>query len=110
MRLQNIDSSMFSKNEIAALLKLAYLNFPEEFEPLPQTDSYGGLREFNHFLRINLRRKGELIWMDLSSSSISSVSFIIYPDMEIEIFNHRYTKEELNREQATHPKYYMWND
>lgn len=110
MRLQNIDSSMFSKNEIAALLKLAYMNFPEEFEPLPQTDSYGGLREFNHFLRINLRRKGELIWMDLSSSSISSISFIIYPDMEIEIFNHRYTKEELNREQATHPKYYMWND
>jgi hypothetical protein len=30
--------------------------------------------------------------------------------MEIEIFNHRYTKEELNTEQVLTPKYYMWND
>jgi hypothetical protein len=30
--------------------------------------------------------------------------------MEIEIFNHRYTKEELNKEQTANPKYYMWND
>jgi antitoxin component YwqK of YwqJK toxin-antitoxin module len=109
-KFQNIDSLQFSKSEIETLLKLAYINFPEQFEPLPQTDYYGGLREYNHYLRIHLRRKGDLIWMDLSSSAISSVSFIIYPDMEIEIFNHRYTKEELNKELLAHPKYYMWND
>lgn len=107
---QNIDSLQFSKNEIEALFKLAYLNFSEQFEPLPQTDYNGGLREYNQQLRVHLRRKEDLIWMDLSLSSISSVSFIVYPDMEIEIFNHRYTKEELNKEQNTNPKFYMWND
>lgn len=107
---QNIDSLKFSKNEIEALFKLAYLNFPEQFEPLPQNDYNGGLREYNHYLRIHLRRKEDLIWMDLSLSSISSVSLIVYPDMEIEIFNHRYTKEELNKEQNSNPKFYMWND
>jgi hypothetical protein len=107
---QNIDSLQFSKNDIEALFKLAYFNFPEQFEPLPQTDYNGGLREYNHYLRVHLRRNGGLIWMDLSSSAISSVSLIIYPDMEIEIFNHRYTKEELNQEQAMNPKFYMWND
>ena len=107
---QNIDSLQFSKNEIEALFKLAYLNFPEQFEPLPQTDYNGGLREYNQQLRVHLRRKEDLIWMDLSLSSISSVSLIVYPDMEIEIFNHRYTKEELNQEQAMNPKFYMWND
>jgi antitoxin component YwqK of YwqJK toxin-antitoxin module len=107
---QNIDSLKFSKNEIEALFKLAYLNFPEQFEPLPQNDYNGGLREYNHYLRVHLRRNGDLIWMDLSLSSISSVSFIVYPDMEIEIFNHRYTKEELNKEQNSNPKFYMWND
>jgi antitoxin component YwqK of YwqJK toxin-antitoxin module len=107
---QNLDSLKFSKNEIEALFKLAYLNFPEQFEPLPQTDYNGGLREYNQQLRVHLRRKEDLIWMDLSLSSISSVSFIVYPDMEIEIFNHRYTKEELNKEQNTNPKFYMWND
>jgi antitoxin component YwqK of YwqJK toxin-antitoxin module len=107
---QNIDSLQFSKNEIEALFKLAYLNFPEQFEPLPQTDYNGGLREYNHYLRVLLRRNGGLIWMDLSSAAMSSVSFIVYPDMEIEIFNHRYTKEELNKELNTHPKFYMWND
>jgi len=61
-------------------------------------------------LRVHLRRKGDLIWMDLSSSAISSVTFIIYPDMEMEIFNHRYTIEELNKEQIFLPKFYMWND
>jgi antitoxin component YwqK of YwqJK toxin-antitoxin module len=107
---QNIDSLQFSKNEIEALFKLAYLNFSEQFEPLPQTDYNGGLREYNQQLRVHLRRKEDLIWMDLSLSSISSVSLIVYPDMEIEIFNHRYTKEELNKEQNTNPKFYMWND
>jgi antitoxin component YwqK of YwqJK toxin-antitoxin module len=107
---QNLDSLQFSKNEIEALFKLAYLNFSEQFEPLPQTDYNGGLREYNQCLRVHLRRKGDLIWMDLSLSSISSVSLIVYPDMEIEIFNHRYTKEELNQEQAMNPKFYMWND
>jgi hypothetical protein len=107
---QNLDSLKFSKNEIEALFKLAYLNFSEQFEPLPQTDYNGGLREYNQQLRVHLRRNGGLIWMDLSSSAISSVSLIVYPDMEIEIFNHRYTKEELNKEQNTNPKFYMWND
>lgn len=106
---QRLDSLLFSKKEIEALFELAYLNFPEQFEPLPQTE-YNGLRDFNHMLRVHLRRKGDLIWMDLSSSAISSVTFIIYPDMEMEIFNHRYTKEELNKEQIFLPKFYMWND
>ena len=107
---QNLDSLQFSKNEIEALFKLAYLNFSEQFEPLPQTDYNGGLREYNQYLRVHLRRKGDLIWVNLSLSSISSVSLIVYPDMEIEIFNHRYTKEELNKGQNTNPKFYMWND
>ena len=106
---QRLDSLLFSKKEIEALFELAYLNFPEQFEPLPQTE-YNGLRDFNYMLRVHLRRKGDLIWMDLSSSAISSVTFIIYPDMEMEIFNHRYTKDELNKEQSIHPKFYMWND
>jgi len=110
IKIQMLDSLLFTKNEIEALIDLAYQFIPEQFEPLPQNDYKGGLQEYNHFLRINLRRKGDLIWMDLSSSAISSVSLIIYPDMEIEIFNHRYTKEELNKELNTHPKFYMWND
>jgi hypothetical protein len=48
--------------------------------------------------------------MDLSAYGSASVSLIIYPDMEIEIFNHRYTKDELNEQQVVSPKFYMWND
>ncbi|MEN9969734.1 MAG: hypothetical protein RIR94_1941, partial [Bacteroidota bacterium] len=109
LKIQRIDSLLFSKKEIEALVELAYQFLPEQFEPLPQTE-YNYLREYNHFLRINLRRKGNLIWMDLSAYATSSLTLIIYPDMEIEIFNHRYTKEELNTEQIISPKYYMWND
>jgi antitoxin component YwqK of YwqJK toxin-antitoxin module len=110
IKIQRSDSLQFSKNEIEALFKLAYMHFPEQFEPLPQTDYYGGLHEFNHYLRIHLRRKGKLIWMDIGFSAIGNCTLMIYPDMEIEIFNHRYTKEELNKEQTANPKYYMWND
>jgi hypothetical protein len=106
---QRLDSLLFSKKEIESLFELAYQFIPEQFEPLPQTE-YNGLRDFNQMLRVHLRRKGGVIWMDLSSSAISSVTLIVYPDMEIEIFNHRYTKEELNKEQTIHPKFYMWND
>jgi hypothetical protein len=109
LKIQRIDSLLFSKKEIEALVELAYQFIPEQFEPLPQTE-YNYLREYNHFLRINLRRKGPVIWMDLSAYATSSLTLIIYPDMEIEIFNHRYTKEELNTEQIISPKYYMWND
>jgi hypothetical protein len=109
INIQRIDSLQFSKKEIAALVELAYQFLPEQFEPLPQTE-YNYLREYNHFLRINLRRKENLIWMDLSAYATSSLTLIIYPDMEIEIFNHRYTIEELNKEQTANPKYYMWND
>jgi antitoxin component YwqK of YwqJK toxin-antitoxin module len=109
LKIQRIDSLQYSKKEIAALVELAYQFIPEQFEPLPQTE-YNYLREYNHFLHINLRRKGNLIWMDLSAYATSSLTLIIYPDMEIEIFNHRYTKEELNTEQIISPKYYMWND
>jgi hypothetical protein len=107
--MQRIDSLLFSKKEIEALVELAYQFIPEQFEPLPQTE-YNGLRDFNRTLRLHLRRKGPIIWMDLSAYATSSLTLIIYPDMEIEIFNHRYTKEELNTEQIISPKYYMWND
>jgi antitoxin component YwqK of YwqJK toxin-antitoxin module len=109
IKIQRIDSLQFSKKEIAALVELAYQFLPEQFEPLPQTE-YNYLREYNHFLRINLRRKENLIWMDLSAYATSSLTLIIYPDMEIEIFNRRYTREELNLEQVLTPKHYMWND
>jgi hypothetical protein len=88
---------------------LAYQFIPEQFEPLPQTE-YNGLPDFNQMLRVHLRRKGGVIWMDLRAYATSSLTLIIYPDMEIEIFNHRYTIEELNKEQTIHPKFYMWND
>jgi len=109
LKIQRIDSLLFSKKEIEALVELAYQFIPEQFEPLPQTE-YNRLRDFNHTLRLHLRRKGPIIWMDLSAYATSSLTLIIYPDMEIEIFNHRYTKEELNTEQVLTPKYYMWND
>jgi antitoxin component YwqK of YwqJK toxin-antitoxin module len=106
---QRLDSLLFSKKEIESLFELAYQFIPEQFEPLPQTE-YNGLHDFNQMLRIHLRRKGGVIWMDLSAYATSCLTLIIYPDMEIEIFNHRYTKEELNKEQTIHPKFYMWND
>lgn len=109
IKMQRIDSLLFSKKEIEALVELAYQFIPEQFEPLPQME-YNGLRDFNRTLRIHLRRKGSVIWMDLSAYATSSLTLIIYPDMEIEIFNHLYTKEELNTEQIISPKYYMWND
>ena len=109
IKIQRIDSLLFSKKEIEAIVFLAYQHFSEQFEPLPQTD-YNGLRDFHHTVRIHLRRTGQMIFMDMSAYASSSVTFIIYPDMEIEIFNQRYTKEELNTEQMITPKYYMWND
>lgn len=109
IEIQRIDSLLFSKKEIEAIVFLAYQHFSEQFEPLPQTE-YNGLRDYNRTIRLHLRRKGPIIWMDLSAYGSASVSLIIYPDMEIEIFNHRYTKEELNTEQIITPKYYMWND
>ena len=109
IKTQRIDSLLFSKKDIEALVELAYQFIPEQFEPLAQTE-YNGLRDFNRTLRVHLRRKGPIIWMDLSAYATSSLTLIIYPDMEIEIFNHRYTKEELNTEQIWTPKFYMWND
>jgi antitoxin component YwqK of YwqJK toxin-antitoxin module len=106
---QRLDSLLFSKKEIESLFELAYQFIPEQFEPLPQTE-YNGLHDFNQMLRIHLRRKGGVIWMDLRAYATSCLTLIIYPDMEIEIFNHRYTIEELNKEQTIHPKFYMWND
>ena len=94
---------------IETLVELAYQFIPEQFEPLPQME-YNRLRDFNQILRVHLRRKGGVIWMDLSAYATSSLTLIIYPDMEIEIFNHLYTKEELNTEQIITPKYFMWND
>ena len=88
---------------------MAYQHYPDLFEPLPQTD-YNGFRDFNHAIRIHLRRNGQMIFMDISAYAASSVTLIIYPDMEIEIFNHRYTKDELNEQQVVSPKFYMWND
>ena len=111
IKTQRLDSLQFSKREIETLIELAYQFIPEQFEPLPQTAyEYNGLRDFNRTLRVHLRRKGPIIWMDLSAYATSSLTLIIYPDMEIEIFNHRYTKEELNTEQIWTPKFYMWND
>jgi len=106
---QRLDSLQFSKKEIETLVELAYQFIPEQFEPLPQME-YNRLRDFNHILRVHLRRKGPIVWMDLSAYATSSLTLIIYPDMEIEIFNRRYTKEELNMEQIFLPKFYMWND
>ncbi|MFM6965124.1 MAG: toxin-antitoxin system YwqK family antitoxin, partial [Sphingomonadales bacterium] len=109
IKVQRIDSLLFSKKEIEALIELAYQFIPEQFEPLPQTE-YNGLRDFNHALRIHLRREGQLIFMDLSAYATSRVTLIIYPDMEIELFNHLYTKDELNELNVVSPKFYMWND
>jgi hypothetical protein len=109
IKTQRLDSLQFSKREIETLIELAYQFIPEQFEPLPQTE-YNGLRDFHRTLRLHLRRKGPIIWMDLSAYATSSLTLIIYPDMEIEIFNHLYTKEELNTEQIITPKYFMWND
>ena len=109
IKTQRLDSLQFTKKEIETLIELAYQFIPEQFEPLPQTE-YNGLRDFHRTLRLHLRRKGPIIWMDLSAYATSSLTLIIYPDMEIEIFNHLYTKEELNTEQIITPKYFMWND
>ena len=109
IKIQRIDSLHFSKKEIEAIVFLAYQHFSEQFEPLPQTE-YNGLRDYNRTIRLHLRRKGPIVWMDLSAYGSASVSLIIYPDTEIEIFNHRYTKDELNEQQVVTPKFYMWND
>ena len=109
LKTQRIDSLLFSKKESEKLVELAYQYYPDLFEPLPQTD-YNGFRDFNHVIRIHLRRNGQMIFMDISAYATSSVTLIIYPDMEIEIFNHRYTKDELNEQQVVSPKFYMWND
>ena len=106
IKMQRIDSLLFSKKEIETIVFLAYQHFSEQFEPLPQTE-YNGLRDYN---RLHLRRKGPIVWMDLSAYGSASVSLIMYPDMEMEIFNHRYTKDELNEQQVVSPKYDMWND
>jgi antitoxin component YwqK of YwqJK toxin-antitoxin module len=109
LKIQRIDSLLFSKKESEKLFELAYQHYPDLFEPLPQTD-YNGFRDFNHAIRIHLRRNGQMVFMDISAYATSSVTLIIYPDMEIEIFNHRYTKDELNEQQVVSPKFYMWND
>ena len=109
IRMQRIDSLQFNKREIENLMLLAYKNFPDLFDPLPQNEQLT-LLDFNRYLRVNLRRNGQLIFMDLSAYATSSTTFIIYPDMEIEIFNRRYTKDELNELNVMSPKFYMWND
>lgn len=109
IRMQRIDSLQFNKREIENLMLLAYKNFPDLFDPLPQNEQLN-LLDFNRYLRVNLRRNGQLIFMDLSAYATSSATFIIYPDMEIEIFNRRYTKDELNELNVMSPKFYMWID
>jgi antitoxin component YwqK of YwqJK toxin-antitoxin module len=109
LKIQRLDSLFFSKKESEKLVELAYQHYPELFDPLPQTD-YIGLRDFNHTLRIHLRRYGQMIFMDISAYAASSVTLIIYPDMEMEIFNRRYTRDELDELNVIMPKFYMWND
>ncbi len=108
-KIQRIDSLLFSKKEIEKLVELACQHYPELFEPLPQTD-YNSFRDFNHVIRFHLRRNGHMIFMDISAYAASSLTLIIYPDMEIEIFNHRYTIDELGELNVVSPKFYMWND
>ena len=108
-KIQRIDSLLFSKKEIEKLVELACQHYPELFEPLPQTD-YNSFRDFNHVIRFHLRRNGHMIFMDISAYAASSLTLIIYPDMEIEIFNHRYTIDELGEHNVVSPKFYMWND
>lgn len=109
IKMQRIDSLQFNNREIENLILLAYKNFPDLFDPLPLNENLN-LLDFNRYLRVNMRRNGQLIFMDLSAYATSNVTFIIYPDMEIEIFNHRYTKDELNELNVMSPKFYMWND
>ncbi len=109
LKIQRLDTLLFSKKESEKLVELAYQHYPELFDPLPQTD-YIGLRDFNHTLRIHLRRNGQMIFMDISAYAASSVTLIIYPDMEMEIFNRRYTRDELDALNVIMPKFYMWND
>ena len=109
LKIQRLDTLLFSKKESEKLVELAYQHYPELFDPLPQTD-YIGLRDFNHTLRIHLRRNGQMIFMDISAYAASSVTLIIYPDMEMEIFNRRYTRDELDELNVILPKFYMWND
>lgn len=109
IKMQRIDSLQFNNREIENLILLAYKNFPDLFDPLPLNDNLN-LLDFNRYLRVNMRRNGQLIFMDLSAYNTSSATFIIYPDMEIEIFNRRYTKDELNELNVMSPKFYMWND
>ena len=87
------------------------VNFP--FEIVLKADSiagFNGLRDYNRTLRLHLRRNGPIIWMDLSAYATSYLTLIIYPDMEIEVFNRRYTIDELTELNVMSPKYYMWND
>lgn len=109
IKMQRFDSLQFNNREIENLILLAYKNFPDLFDPLPLNDNLN-LLDFNRYLRVNMRRNGQLIFMDLSAYNTSSATFIIYPDMEIEIFNRRYTKDELNELNVMSPKFYMWND
>ena len=109
IKMQHIDSLLFKPNEIINLFVLAYVHFSELFEPLPKTESIG-FRDFPEVSRVNLRKKDSLVWMDISTHPFGSISLIIYPDNEIEIFNQRLTKEELNNSKFFLPKYHMWQD
>lgn len=107
--MQHIDSSLFTPYEIEKLFVLAYGHYPELFEPLPKSESIGFL-DFPKVTRVNLRKKDRLIWMDINAHTFGSISLLIYSDQEIEIFNQRLTKEELNHSMYFLPKYHMWQD
>ena len=107
MAMQRIDTVLFTPKEIEKLFTLAYGHFSELFEPLPKSESIG-FRDFPRVTRINLRKKDMLIWMDINAHSLGSISLLIYPDNEIEIFNQRLTKEELHHSLYVLPKYHMW--
>lgn len=107
--MQRIDSALFTSNEIEKIFTLAYGHYPELFEPLPKSESIGFL-DFPKVTRVNLRKKDRLIWMDINAPTFGSISLLIYPDNEIEIFNQRLTKEELNHSMYFLPKYHMWQD
>jgi antitoxin component YwqK of YwqJK toxin-antitoxin module len=109
IRNQRMDTTLFSMEQILAYTKLIYRCFPDLLGSLPQNEINGFIDSYFH-TTLQFQRLRSSVVVHVRNGTLQSRSLLIYPDMEIESFNHLYTKEELNKEQIFLPKFYMWND
>ena len=109
IRNQSIDTTLFSLEQIHAYTKLIYRHFPDLLGPLPQNEIHGFI-DNHYYTTLHFLRIESCVLVHIKNNNRQALTLIVYPDMEIESFNHLLTKDEFLANPVSPYNYYMWKD